>query len=56
LAATLRVRLVRVQHHGVAVLQRKRLELAHGLIAVPEVEGLPVIRRWHAVHSAGKVL
>jgi len=32
------------------------LELAHGLIAVPEVEGLPVMRRWHAVHNAGKVL
>lgn len=32
------------------------LELAHGLIARPEVEGLPVMRRWHVVHSAGKVL
>jgi DNA-binding transcriptional LysR family regulator len=32
------------------------LELSQGLIAAPEVEGLPVIRRWHVVHKAGKVL
>jgi len=32
------------------------LEVKHGLIAVPEVDGLPVMRRWHLVHNAGKVL
>jgi DNA-binding transcriptional LysR family regulator len=32
------------------------LELAHGLIASPEVEGLPVMRRWHVVHNLAKTL
>jgi DNA-binding transcriptional LysR family regulator len=32
------------------------LELQHGLIAVPEVEGLPVMRRWHVVHKLAKTL
>jgi LysR family transcriptional regulator, low CO2-responsive transcriptional regulator len=32
------------------------LELRHGLIATPEVEGLPVMRRWHVVHNLAKTL
>ena len=32
------------------------LEVANGLIAVPEVEGLPLMRRWHVVNAAGKLL
>ena len=32
------------------------LELQCGLIATPEVEGLPVVRRWHVVHNLGKTL
>ena len=32
------------------------LELDHGLIAVPEVEGLPVMRRWHVVNNLAKTL
>lgn len=32
------------------------LELRHGLIATPEVEGLPVMRRWHLVHNLAKTL
>ncbi|MEJ8838040.1 LysR family transcriptional regulator [Ramlibacter sp. AN1133] len=32
------------------------LELAHGLIATPEVEGLPLMRRWHVVHTLGRTL
>ena len=32
------------------------LELAHGLIAVPRVEGLPVVRRWHVVNNLAKTL
>jgi DNA-binding transcriptional LysR family regulator len=32
------------------------LELRCGLIATPVVEGLPVLRRWHVVHNAGKTL
>ncbi len=32
------------------------LELDHGLIAMPAVGGLPVIRHWHIIHNAGKVL
>jgi LysR family transcriptional regulator, low CO2-responsive transcriptional regulator len=32
------------------------LELTQGLIATPEVAGLPVMHRWHLVHNAGKVL
>jgi DNA-binding transcriptional LysR family regulator len=32
------------------------LELQHGLIATPEVEGLPVMRRWHVVHNLAKTL
>lgn len=32
------------------------LELNHGLIAAPEVEGLPVMRRWHVVNNLAKTL
>ncbi len=32
------------------------LELDHGLIAVPEVQGLPVMRRWHVVNNLAKTL
>jgi DNA-binding transcriptional LysR family regulator len=32
------------------------LELRHGLIATPEVQGLPVMRRWHVVNNAAKLL
>jgi DNA-binding transcriptional LysR family regulator len=32
------------------------LELDHHLIAVPETEGLPVMRRWHVVNNLAKTL
>ena len=32
------------------------IELAHGLIATPEVEGLPLVRRWHVVNNQAKLL
>jgi len=32
------------------------LEWSNGLIAVPHIEGLPLIRRWAVVHVAGKYL
>ena len=32
------------------------LELQHHLIAIPETEGLPVIRRWHVVKAQAKTL
>jgi len=32
------------------------LELKHGLIATPEVEGLPVMRRWQVVNNLAKTL
>lgn len=43
---------------GVALLSLHTvaLERRHGLIAVPSVEGLPLLRRWHLVNAAGKVL
>jgi DNA-binding transcriptional LysR family regulator len=43
---------------GVALLSLHTLglELDHGLIAVPEVEGLPVMRRWHVVNNVAKTL
>ena len=28
----------------------------HRLIAVPETEGLPIMRRWHLVHNLAKTL
>jgi LysR family transcriptional regulator, low CO2-responsive transcriptional regulator len=43
---------------GVALLSLHTvaLERRHGLIAVPTVEGLPLLRRWHLVNAAGRVL
>ncbi len=43
---------------GVALLSLHTLglELHHGLIAAPETEGLPVMRRWHVVHNLAKTL
>ncbi|GAB3761864.1 LysR family transcriptional regulator [Ramlibacter monticola] len=32
------------------------LELAHQLIATPDVEGLPLMRRWHVVNTLGRTL
>lgn len=32
------------------------LEWRNGLLAAPPVEGLPLIRRWHVVNTAGKLL
>jgi DNA-binding transcriptional LysR family regulator len=32
------------------------LELQQGLLATPEVEGLPILRRWHLVKNHGKTL
>ena len=32
------------------------LEWRHGLLAAPPVEGLPLMRRWHVVNTAGKLL
>jgi DNA-binding transcriptional LysR family regulator len=32
------------------------LELENGMIAAPQVEGLPVVRRWHVVHKLAKTL
>jgi DNA-binding transcriptional LysR family regulator len=43
---------------GVALLSLHTiaLELKLGLIATPEVEGLPVVRRWHVVNKLSKTL
>lgn len=43
---------------GVALLSLHTiaLELKLGLIATPEVEGLPVVRRWHVVNKLSKSL
>jgi DNA-binding transcriptional LysR family regulator len=43
---------------GIAMLSLHTLglELDHGLLAVPEVEGLPVMRRWHVVNNLAKTL
>ena len=32
------------------------LELRNGLLAVPDVEGMPVVRRWYVVNSLAKLL
>jgi DNA-binding transcriptional LysR family regulator len=32
------------------------LELNHHLIAAPDTEGLPVMRRWHVVNNQAKTL
>jgi DNA-binding transcriptional LysR family regulator len=43
---------------GVALLSLHTigLELDHHLIAAPECEGLPVMRRWHIVNNLAKTL
>jgi DNA-binding transcriptional LysR family regulator len=43
---------------GVALLSLHTvgLELDHHLIAAPETEGLPVMRRWHVVNNLAKTL
>jgi len=43
---------------GVALLSLHTiaLELKLGMIATPEVEGLPVVRRWHVVNKLSKTL
>jgi LysR family transcriptional regulator, low CO2-responsive transcriptional regulator len=43
---------------GVALLSLHTvgLELEHQLIAAPPTEGLPVMRRWHVVHTLAKTL
>jgi LysR family transcriptional regulator, low CO2-responsive transcriptional regulator len=43
---------------GVALLSLHTigLELDHRLIATPECEGLPVMRRWHVVNNLAKTL
>lgn len=43
---------------GVALLSLHTvgLELEHHLIAAPETEGLPVMRRWHVVNTLAKTL
>jgi LysR family transcriptional regulator, low CO2-responsive transcriptional regulator len=43
---------------GVALLSLHTigLELEHHLIAAPETEGLPLMRRWHVVHNLAKTL
>lgn len=43
---------------GVSLLSRHTigLEWRHGLIATPVVEGLPLMRRWHLVHGASRLL
>ena len=43
---------------GVSLLSQHTigLEWRHGLIGMPNVEGLPLMRRWHLVNAAAKVL
>ena len=43
---------------GVSVLSRRNIEreLAGGTIAILDVEGFPITRRWYAVHLRGKEL
>lgn len=41
---------------GFLSLNTLALERAHGLVRVPAVTGLPVVRRWHVVHRRGKQL
>ena len=43
---------------GISVLSKRNieLELAHGAIALLDVEGFPLVRRWYAVHLSGKRL
>jgi DNA-binding transcriptional LysR family regulator len=32
------------------------LELSSGLLAIPSIEGMPLLRRWYAVNSLAKLL
>lgn len=41
---------------GLLSLHTLRLELAHGLIARLDVEGTPIVRAWHVVHTLAKLL
>jgi DNA-binding transcriptional LysR family regulator len=41
---------------GLASRHAIGLELAHQLIAMPRVQGLPMMRRWHLVTGSGKTL
>lgn len=41
---------------GLLSLHTLRLELEHGLIARLDVEGTPVVRAWHVVHTLAKLL
>jgi DNA-binding transcriptional LysR family regulator len=41
---------------GLVSMHTIGLELRHRLLAVPAVEGLPLMRRWHLVVAAGRVL
>ncbi len=41
---------------GLLSLHALRLELEHGLIARLDVEGTPVVRAWHVVHTLAKLL
>lgn len=41
---------------GLLSLHTVGLELKLGLVATPPVEGLPIVRRWHVVTKAGKLL
>jgi DNA-binding transcriptional LysR family regulator len=43
---------------GIALLSLHTigLELAHNLIASPDTEGLPIMRRWHVVNNSAKTL
>jgi DNA-binding transcriptional LysR family regulator len=43
---------------GISLLSRHTVafELQHGAIATPEIEGLPLVRRWHVVNTLGKLL
>jgi LysR family transcriptional regulator, low CO2-responsive transcriptional regulator len=41
---------------GLLSLHTIGLELKLGLVATPAVEGLPIVRRWHVVTRAGKLL
>lgn len=41
---------------GLLSLHTVGTELQHGLVAIPDIEGLPVVRRWHVVTQQAKLL
>src|SRR5690349_4487083 len=41
---------------GLLSIHTIALELSLGLLATPDIKGLPVMRRWHVVNKLGKVL